>query len=260
MNITIIGAGNMGSAIARGLVSASTSDTVYQVTIADPSTERLEELKKQHPALHISSNNREAVSQAEVVIIAVKPWIVAKVAEELSDSKMPRTVVSIAAGIGLDKLKSLFGDDKQYFYVIPNTAVMVKQGMTFITASTSDRHLISQVENIFKTMGEVSIIDEDHIPAATALSSCGIAYVFKYVQACVQAGTQLGFRPDEACRITVQTVIGAMNLLQQQGTTPQLEIDKVTTPGGMTIRGINKLEETGFTSAVIQSIIEPLKK
>ncbi len=257
MNITIIGAGNMGGAIARGILGTHCDDIA--LTVANPSRPKLEALAKDFPSVKITTDNIDAVTGAEVLVLAVKPWILPTVAEQLGAVPLPRVIVSIVAGTDTAKLIELFGENKSVFYVIPDTAIMVRQGMTFIASAGATPEEVQMVESIFATMGETAVIEERLMSAATALSSCGIAYAYKYIQACVQAGVQLGFRPAEAQRYAVATVKGAMAMLDQPGATPQTEIDRVTTPGGMTIRGVNTLEHTGFTASVIESILAPLQ-
>lgn len=247
----------MGGAIARGI--ASSADSRIRLTVSDPSKEKLSELSAEFPTIRTEADNSKAVSDADLVIVAVKPWILPLVAENLKDAALPRCIVSIVAGAGTDRLSELFGDNHAFFYVIPNTALMAGKGMTFITTRNADADETEAVKAIFATMGQVAVIEERLIPAATALCSCGIAYVYKYIQACTQAGVQMGFRPDEARAYSMATVEGAIAMLQRPGATPQEEIDRVTTPGGMTIKGVNSLEQTGFTASVINAIIEPLK-
>lgn len=262
MKIAIIGAGNMGSAIVRGIMRPESPK--YELTVSNPSKNSLENISAEFPTVKITTNNIEALRDADVGIFAVKPWILPSVAEEAVKAKaVPQIIVSIAAGVGLNQLNGLFNRDlnheRSLFYVIPNTAISIGKGMTFITSKYAIDAEKDLVKNIFDLMGETAFIEEDKIGAATALCSCGIAYAFKYIQACVQAGVQMGFRPENAQKYAIATVDGAMELLKTKETTPQKEIDCVTTPGGMTIRGINMLEHTGFTSSIIKSIIEPIK-
>jgi pyrroline-5-carboxylate reductase len=258
--ITIIGAGNMGGAIAAAL----SSSPQVKVTVTNRSKSKLEKLQTQYPSLAISTDNIEAVKGADLVILAVKPWIMSEVITQIKDTLNynQQAIVSIAGGMGLDTLDELL--DKQgakpaIFHVIPDTAISVGHGMTFIAARRASDELKQFVKEIFSSMGEAAIVEERLMNAATALSSCGIAYAYKYVQACVQAGVQLGFRPDDALHYVLATVDGAVAMLRQNETLPQQEIDRVTTPGGMTIKGINELDHQGFTSAVIRAILKPLE-
>ncbi|MDE6022656.1 MAG: pyrroline-5-carboxylate reductase, partial [Muribaculaceae bacterium] len=210
------------------------------------------------------------IKDSDVIILAVKPWIlpdvVAQIAPHIDEEK--HIIVSVAGGVDFFSFERMFYnccDDKKIghlrlFRVIPNTAIAVGKGMTFVCSQNDDAQGIEMVKYLFSLMGEVAVIDENHIDAGTALCSCGIAYVFKAVQAAVQAGVQLGFRPTDALRYVNATVEGAVALLQQDGALPQSEIDKVTTPGGMTIKGVNQLEHDAFPSAIINAILAPLSK
>lgn len=264
--VAIIGAGSMGSAIALGL---SRSGELPEVTVcvSNPSAGRLEELKKKAPSIVTTQSNIDAAKGACVVILAVKPWILPGVVDELRPGLdfNNQAIVSIAGGIDLSSLESMIGEKNglrpMLFHVIPDTAISIGRGMTFIASRRADgSEAAAIVETMFRSLGEVAVVEERLMGAATALSSCGIAYAFKYIQAAVQAGVQLGFRPADALKYVTATVDGAVGLLRHDGLSPQEEIDRVTTPGGMTIRGINALEHSGFTSAVINGILEPLKK
>ncbi len=265
--VAIIGAGNMGSAMAKAICKANKE---ILVRISNPSPSKLEKLHNEFPELSTYSDNVEAIKGADVIILAVKPWILPAVIEEITPyiEAENRIVVSVAGGVDFVSFAKMFcvSSDSldlttlQLFRAIPNTAISVGKGMTFVCSEKVDNPGIDIVINIFSLMGEVALTDEKHIDAGTALCSCGIAYVFKAVQAAVQAGVQLGFRPADALRYVNATVDGAIALLQQDGALPQSEIDKVTTPGGMTIKGINQLEHDAFPSAIINAILAPLSK
>ena len=258
MNIAIVGAGNMGSAIVAGLMNLKKDNLT--VLVSNPSSQKLDAIKLQFPSVQTTGNNIDCVKNADIIVLAVKPYVLPLVAEEIKPLLKQKVIISVVAGVVIDQLIEIFGDNNEYFYVIPNTAISTGHGMTFVTSKNTTERSNQFVKEIFDTMGTTAFIEERLMGAATALSSCGIAYAFKYIQACVQAGVELGFKPSDAQKYAVATVSGAMSLLEKVDTTPQLEIDKVTTPGGMTIKGINKLEETGFVSSIIASIKEPLKK
>lgn len=262
MKIAIIGAGNMGGAIARGIAAKSPS---AEISVSNPSMPKLEALRTEFPAINITTDNAEAVEDAETVILAVKPWLMEEVIADL-DYLKDKTVVSVAAGISLDRLDRMIANrfdgsaQQPAFRVIPDTAAAIGRSMTFISSRRAPQPLVDEIAGLFTGLGRVAIIEERLMDAATALSSCGIAYVYKFVQAFVQAGVQLGFRPADAQAYVNATIDGAIAMLEVNGTTPQQEIDKVTTPGGMTIKGINQLDHAGFTSAVIQGVLKPLEK
>lgn len=260
MKIAIIGAGNMGGAIARGIAAKSPS---AEITVSNPSMPKLEALRSEFPAIKTTTDNAVAASDADIVILAVKPWLMAEVIAGL-DYLKDKTVVSVAGGVSLDKLDEMLAHilapTQPVFHVIPDTAAAICRSMTFISSRRAPQPLVDEIADLFSSLGRVAIIEERLMDAATALSSCGIAYVYKFVQAFVQAGVQLGFRPAEAQAYVNATIDGAIAMLEANGTTPQQEIDKVTTPGGMTIKGINQLDHAGFTSAVIQGVLKPLEK
>lgn len=251
----------MGGAIARALAAAGG----YDITVANPSLPKLEAVSTEYPAVSVTTDNVEAVIDADIVILAVKPWLLSQVIEQVKPRLVYRrnTIVSLAGGVSIDALDGMLmrGDElPAVCRVIPDTALSAGKSMTFIAARRAEGEPLEAVERMFALMGDVAVIEERLMDAATALSSCGIAYVYKFMQAMVQAGVEMGFPPAEALRYVCATVDGAAAMLSRPGATPQGEIDKVTTPGGMTIRGINALEHAGFTSAVINAVLTPLKK
>lgn len=263
MKIAIIGAGNMGGAIARG-IAANMPDVT--LAVSNPSTPKLEALKSEFPAIEVSTKNATVAKDADFVVLAVKPRLILNVLDEIYDDLDPvrQALVSVAGGMSIDDIEELVDDGRSdipaMFQVIPDTAAAVGRSMTFIASRRASKAMVAKVVEIFGCLGKVAVIEPRLMDAATALCSCGIAYVYKFVQACVQAGVQLGFTPADALKYVNATIDGAVAMLEAGGTSPQQEIDKVTTPGGMTIKGINQLEHAGFTSAVISGILKPLEK
>ena len=174
-----------------------------------------------------------------------------------------QSVVVIAAGLTGAQMSQWLSRsescDARLLIAMPNTAVSAAQSMTFIVPVNSNDKLTSEVVDAFGCLGETMVIDEPHLPAATALASCGIAYAMRYVRAAVEGGVELGFKADAAQRMVVQTIRGAAALLSVEGAHPEREIDKVTTPGGITIRGLNEMEHAGFSSAVIRGLKASVK-
>ena len=253
MKIAIIGVGNMGGAVCEGLFNKGMNAT-YQITVSDKSVEKLEQLKSQYPELEITTDNRQAAANAGMVIVAVKPWLVKPVVEELQMTEN-QIYVSIAAGVDFAQLESYTGLKAQPMYrVIPNTAISDQQSMTLICKCHTTAEQDALINELFGCMGRILFIPESKMAAGTAISSCGIAYALKYIQASIQAGIELGLTAKESRDLTVQTLIGATTLLNEHGQHPNVEIEKVCTPGGITIKGINSLEHDGFTSAVIKAM------
>ena len=264
MNIAIIGAGNMGSAVARGLMSNSSEHTIY---ISNPSKGKLEALQRDFPQLRVTTNNREAVSGADLVILAVKPWLIPDVIAEIGDvlDYGTQMLASLAGGVSLSDLQRFLPQHggevcPTLCRIMPNTAIALGSSMTFISTNYSTAEQDEQLVRLFSTMGKVMLISEGLMPAATSLASCGIAFALRYIRAAMEGGVELGFRPEDAQRIVCQTLQGAVDLLSQPGAHPEVEIDRVTTPGGLTIKGLNAMEEYGFTHSVQQGLRASLKK
>ena len=252
MRIAIIGAGNMGGAIARGLAKGSFVKA-EDITVSNPSNGKLERLKAEFPTLRTTHCNEEAAREADIVILAVKPWKVEEVLVPLGLKRL-QMLVSVAAGLSFETLSRYVDPGMTLFRVIPNTAIAEGASMTLVAAHNATAEQTGFLLSLFNEMGLAMLIEEKQFACATALTSCGIAYVFKYVQAAMQAGVEGGLRPKEAQRMLAQTLKGAAELLLKEESHPSVEIDKVTTPGGITIKGVNELEHNGFSSAIIKAI------
>jgi pyrroline-5-carboxylate reductase len=252
MKIAIIGAGNMGSAIALGIVNGSLVKP-SDITVSNPSLEKLNVLKAFNAELNITEDNKEAAKGADIVILAVKPWIVEKVLLELSLKKQ-QILVSIAAGITFGQLGKYSDSTISMYRIIPNTAISLACSMTLIASHNATPEQDQSIIDLFNKMGVSMLIPEEKMAAATAISSCGIAYVLKYIQAGMQAGIEMGISPRDAAQMVAQSVKGAAELILNNHSHPSVEIDKVTTPGGFTIKGINELEHNGFSSAIIKAM------
>ena len=265
-NITIIGAGNMGTAIAGGLVKFSDSN----ISLANRSEARLLNAKssilsaapEKEAALTVTTNIAESTEGSSLVVLAVKPWAIREVIDQIKPNLGEGSVVvSVAAGIGTDDLKEMIGRESVgVVYMIPNTALQIGKGMTFAASAGVSDEKIREIQALFSPLTRLKFIDESKMGAATALCSCGIAYVYKFIAAAAQAGVELGFTYDDAVDFFTATVSGAAAMVEATDKTLQELINAVTTPGGMTIRGVNELDRRGFTAAVIDSIIAPLKK
>ncbi len=260
MKIAIIGAGNMGSAVARGLTKGTTFQP-SDIICTDRSQAILDSLHQQNADIQLTQDNAEAVRQADVVLLAVKPWVVESVIQELKSSfdYSRQIIISIAAGVTIEKLYSYLLKNDKYiaptiFRVIPNTAIDVLSSMTFICSHGATQEQIDFVAGMFNELGNAMVVEERLMNAGTALASCGIAYAMRYIRAAIEGGVEMGFYPKQAQEIVLHTVKGAVDLLLTNQTNPEQEIDKVTTPGGITIKGLNEMELAGFTSAVIRGL------
>ncbi len=249
----------MGGAIARG-IARSTMSSVQAITVSSPNRHgELDALAREFPLISTTTDNCTAASGADIVIVAVKPWLLDEVMREIATEVdfSRQILVSIVAGVPLAHLAEFApqGVQPAVFRLIPNTAIAVGESMTFMAAYGASAEQVAAVSDIFSQMGKVMLVEERLMAAGTAIASCGIAYVMRYVRAATEGGVQLGMRADDAKAAMLQTLIGAARLLEASGNHPEAEIDKVTTPGGLTIRGLNAMESHGFTTAVIQGLI-----
>lgn len=258
MKVAIIGAGNMGGAIARGMAQGSLIRPA-DITVSNPSEGKLRAIKEFNPQIKTTCNNQEAINEADLIILAVKPWFIKEVIEGLTLQTEKQIIASVAAGIPFAEYEQWIGEKATIFRIIPNTAISQMQSMTLLASHNASKEQEALLANIFNEMGVAMLIDEKQMGAATALTSCGIAYVLKYIQAAMQAGVEMGIYPKDAARMVAQSVKGAAELILTNESHPSVEIDKVTTPGGLTIKGINELEHGGFTSAIINAMKASLK-
>ncbi|MDR0680500.1 MAG: pyrroline-5-carboxylate reductase [Dysgonamonadaceae bacterium] len=261
MKTTIIGGGNMGSAIVRGLVQGSIFKP-SDLTVIDILEAPLKALQDFNPAVRIALNEYDSVENADIILLAVKPWLIKNtilnIKSKLKYSK--QIIVSIAAGISIRELNEmLFKPDDEttlpvLFRVIPNTAISIRQSVNLIATENASSEQECLILKIFNELGYAFLLEESKISAGTALTSCGIAYLFRYVRAAMLAGVNMGFYPKEAQNLVVKTMLGAAALLDETKENPEVEIDKVTTPGGITIKGLNELEANGFSDAIIKAM------
>ena len=256
MKIAIIGAGAMGGAMADGFIKSGAVKPA-NISVANPTAQKLEHFALQGAS--VTTDNKTAAEGADIVIIAVKPWLVEQVVNELKPvlNYTRQTIITVAAGISGSQFTTWLKKDDavpQTFIVIPNTAIAVLASMTFIVPVNATADTTAIVKALFDNVGQTMVTDERHLSAGMTLASCGIAYAMRYVRAAAEGGVELGFKADMAKDIVLQTMKGAVELLQANGNHPEAEIDKVCTPGGLTIRGLNEMEHAGFTSAVIRGL------
>lgn len=261
MRIAIIGAGEMGGAFATGLLKGDIFKP-DDITVANPHENKLEKFAQKGAS--VTTDNKAAVAGADFITLAIKPNVVKTVIDEIKDSLdySQQTIINMAASITISQLSEwLKADGKvpNIVQALPNIGIAERASMTFLSPSTQAKTNLSKVEDIFNDVGQALVVDESLLSAGTALSGCGIAYIMRFVRAASEAGVELGFKADDAKNVVLQTMQGAISLLQADGNNPEAEIDKVTTPGGMTIKGLNAMEQAGFTNAVIQGFKGALK-
>lgn len=257
MKIAVIGAGNMGGALIKGWAKAAREGKAdLDITLTARTQQTLDKFAALYPELHTLLNNKEAVKEAQVVLLAVKPWLIDSVLAELADDLDGKTVVSVAANARHDRID---------VYAMPNIAAEFGQSMTFVeTPSTTpmgEAFIVQEQAGtgLFGLVGQVMVVDQKHMGAGMMMAGCGIAYVMRFLRAMMEGGVEMGFYPKDAQQIAMQTMQGAITLLQETRLHPEVAIDKVTTPGGVTIKGLNELDHASFNSAVIRCLKAGLK-
>jgi len=250
--IAIIGGGNLGTAIAEGLLKSKFSKP-SDITVTKRKIETLEKLKEK--GVKITSENAQAVRNSQLVILAVKPYQVSDVLNSFKNQLSEKHVlISVVTGVLIADINEIIEKKIPIFRAMPNTAISIQQSMTCISYTNAHDEEIDLVEKIFSTLGKAVVIDEKLMEAATILGACGTAYAMRFIRASIQGGIEIGFDVATANLIVEQTVKGAAELLLQKRTHPEQEIDKVTTPKGCTIAGLNEMEHQGFSSSLIKGI------
>lgn len=257
-NVSIIGAGNMGTALATGFASAG-----YDVRISNHTPDKLERLKGVE-RVAVFDDNTLAIENADMVILAVKADAFEKIFSEIGSLlNYNRTIVaSLSPKFQLAQLEQMlrpYNNAPMVARVMPNTAVSVGESMTFVSLNEYAAAYSSEVRDVFNSVGKVEIADEALFEAATLVCSCGLAYAFRYIRAASEGGVALGFEAKDARRYVCQTLRGAAEMLDRFDLHPEMAVDTVTTPGGLTIAGLNAMERAGFTAAVLAGLEDKLK-
>jgi pyrroline-5-carboxylate reductase len=256
--IAIIGGGNLGSAIAKGLIYTNSINPAAVFV-----TRRRSQLLGSLSLLGITtgSDNLAAVKAADVVFLAVKPYQIQDVLEEVTSVLSSKAIIiSLATGIDNQKLLQLTGGKYAVYRAMPNTAVAIGQSMTCVSGLNASDEQTELVRSLFEKLGSVQVIPEELMAGATVLAACGIAFALRFIRASTQGGIEIGFGSELALKIASQTVKGAAHLLIEGDSHPEAEIDKVTTPRGITISGLNEMEHQGFSSSLIKGLMTSFQK
>jgi len=258
IKIAIIGGGNLGGSIAQGLQQSKEYDT-KNITVTRRRIEQLKHMSDAGVAVH--SDNKLAVKNAKIVIVSVKPYNLDKILNEIKDElTKDHILISTVAGVSINHIQTITGEGVHVFRAMPNTAISIQESMTCIATNNGTDDHIDEVLQVFEQLGKAITINEDLMDAATVLAACGIAYALRFIRAASQGGIEIGFGAEAAQAIAAQTVRGAAGLLTKGGQHPEKEIDKVTTPQGCTIAGLNEMEHQGFSSSLIKGIITSYNK
>ena len=249
--IAVIGGGNLGQSILKGLL-ANKEYLPKNITITKRNISELSVFEKS--GVNVTPDNGKAVTNSDIIILALKPYTVLTVLDEILPKLDPKKheLVSLASGVSIAQLTEVIQNKVPIYRAMPNTASKVGESITCIASNT--KSINPRIEECFQSIGSTIQIDEELMDAATVLGACGIAYVLRFIRSMVQGGVQIGFDSKTASKIVNQTVKGAASMLIEEGNHPEFEIDKVTTPKGCTIVGLNEMEHNGFSSALIKGI------
>jgi pyrroline-5-carboxylate reductase len=257
MTIGIVGCGNLGLSLLNGIRQ---NDGGIKIIGSRRNIAELEKLEI--PNTQFTPNNAELIKASDIIIIALKPYNVLSFLEDNAQYFDPErhSIISVASSITMTEMGDVLGEDFDIFRAMPNTAATVNESITAISIKNDHLGRKDKIEELFNTLGQTIIIDEKLMESATILGACGIAYVLRFMRAMIQGGIEVGFDAKTATKIVSQTVKGAAELIIQNGTHPEEEIDRVTTPKGCTIVGLNEMEHSGFSSALIKGIVASYEK
>lgn len=257
MKITIIGAGNLGLSIAKGLM---TSETISSLYLTKRTTKIIEDYAT-HENIYVSSDNREAVVKSDILIFAVQPRHFQEVLSGVKDLITENHIlISVITGFKIAQIEEIVGEDKNIIRAMPNTAISVGKSMTCICSNKEGEQEVNVALRIFDKLGTSILIPEEQMQAATVICASGMAFWMRLIRATTQGAIQLGFESKEALEMSMQTCLGAATLLVESGNHPEQEIDRVTTPGGCTIEGLNEMEHQGLSSSVIRGLVASFEK
>lgn len=257
--IAILGAGNIGGAIALGLVNSGLL-SANQICMTRRRVGALEEFKRR--GIAVGSDNAAAIQESDLIVLAVTPQqlnpLLADIKHSLDDRR--HSIVSLVSGVTIAEIRKQLDKNLAIVRAMPNTAILLSQSMTCIAGDAGSKDALPIVKEMFDALGKTLVIDESLMVPATALCACGIAFFLRAIRAASQGGIEIGFHAEEALLMAAQTALGAASLLVQPGTHPEREVDKVTTPQGCTISGLNQMEHNGFSSALIKGIVTSAEK
>lgn len=256
--IAILGAGNIGQAIAHGLTGHP-----YQASEIAVTRRHLDALAPLREAgFAAGTDNAQAVSAADVVLLCVQPGQLAALADEIRTALRParQLVISVITGIPCRVLREHLGETVPVVRAMPNTAITLRESMTCLAAEGTSPEHVETAQVLFDRLGRTLVIDEELMSEATALCACGVAFFLRAIRAASQGGIEIGFHAEEALFMAAQTARGAASLVLEHDRHPEREIDRVTTPMGCTIAGLNRMEHEGFSSALIQGIVTSAAK
>jgi pyrroline-5-carboxylate reductase len=255
MKIHIIGGGNLGASIAIGISKFSSN---HKITVTRRNTAKIKHLEEL--GITLSSDNSHNIHEADIVILTIKPYQVNLVLAEILPAITNKIVASAVSGLSIESLQNKIGDTNQAIRIMPNIAAQFGESATCISFEEKNALQGQKLVSLFQDLGTAPIIDEKLMDAATVLAASGTAFALRYIRASMQAGIEIGFDSQTALAISAQTVKGAAEMLMEEQVHPEQLIDRVTTPQGCTIAGLNEMEMHGFSSSLIRGIKTSLKQ
>jgi pyrroline-5-carboxylate reductase len=258
-SVAILGVGNLGRALAVGW----TERGPYRpecVTLTRRRHEKIADLAARgHPVL---ADNVEAVQRSELIVLGVQPQQIDGLLDQISSVLDPtrHRLISVVSGVSIARIRQRVGPKIPVVRAMPNMAVSIGESMTCIAADEHGEEALQEAKTLFDLVGRTLVIAEEMVVPATALCACGVAFFLRAVRAASQGGIEIGFHPEEALLLAAQTARGAASLLLREDRHPESEIDRVTTPRGCTIAGLNEMEHQGFSSALIKGILLSAEK
>lgn len=258
MKLGFIGAGNMGSAIMKGLLREGRIPTA-DLYITDKLPEQCAGFAAQ--GVHVMNSNVELVNACDCILLAIKPVYAAGVISEVYHALEGKFVISIVAGWTYEMLADALPASARFVRVMPNTPLAVGEGMSLICAHTnaSDDEF-AFAKSVFAAAGKVAIVEEHVFVAATSINGCGPAFVYQFIEALADGGVRYGVPRALAYELAAQTLIGAAKMVQETGEHPGKLKDAVCSPGGTTIEGVYALEKGGMRAAVMDALAATIEK
>lgn len=259
LKIAIIGCGNLGSSIVNGLLGMEGFDS-QNLTVTKRHPDNLFHL--QPLGVTVTADNLQAAEDADLLVLGVKPYNIAGILKELKPVLKPgkQVVISLATGVTLEQMYVYLDPQTALFRAMPNIAADIQESVTCICGQNATPEVEDHVKELFNSVGITLTLEEHLMEGATVLGACGIAFVLRFMRAMTQGGIQIGFDAETANIIVNQTVKGAAELIIQKGLHPEAAIDKVTTPKGCTIVGLNEMEHHGFSAAMVRGVLASYEK
>ena len=257
MKLAIIGVGNLGLSIAKGILHSNGATSMY---LTKRNLSGIQDFEK-YGNVTVTSDNKEAVQKSDILIFAVQPAHFAQILEDVKDLLTEKhVVISAITGFSILKIEAIIGKEQHIIRSMPNTAISVGKSMTCICSNERGKKRIDLAKAIFNRMGHSLEVPESQMQAATVICASGIAFWMRLIRATTQGAIQLGFDAKEAQELAMHTCNGAASLLIESGNHPEEEIDRVTTPMGCTITGLNEMEHQGLSSSLIRGIVASYDK